>query len=134
MIGPGNCQWFHNIVLRLTGSVSESMQKVMKNHAAIHNACGFMLTNNDIGPGYMFGLFSHAIINVSSAGALRSSVGCWLVLISAMGQFSGLVAMYYLMKNLQAPFLNTYDDQDREEHCVKDTHHANFSNGRFGSV
>ena len=48
MIGPGNCQWFHNIILRLTRSVSESMQKVMKNHAAIHDACGFMLTNNDM--------------------------------------------------------------------------------------
>ena len=50
MIGPGNCQWFHNVVLRLTGGVGEDMQKLMKNHAAIHDACGFMLTHTDIGP------------------------------------------------------------------------------------
>ena len=33
MIGPGNCQWFHNVMLRLTGGVSEHMQKIFKNHA-----------------------------------------------------------------------------------------------------
>ena len=134
MIGPGNCQWFHDIMLRLTGGVSESVQKVMKNHAVIHDACGFMMTHTDRGPGYVFGLFPHSIVNISSAGVYRSSVGRWLVSTSAMGQFSGLVATYYLMKRLRAPFLNTYDDKDREEHCVKDIHHTNLSNGRFGSV
>ena len=129
MIGPGNCQWFHNIVLRLMGGVSEEVEKVMKNHAVIHDACGFMLTHIDIGPSYVFGLFPHTVINVSSAGASRSSVVRWLVLISAMGQFSGLVAMYYLMKHLHAPFLNAYNDQDRQECCVKDVNFMNLSNG-----
>ena len=31
MIGPGNCQWFHNLMLFVTGGVSESIQKVLKN-------------------------------------------------------------------------------------------------------
>ena len=120
MIGPGNCQWFHNIVLRLTDGVGEDTQKLMKNHAMIHNACGFMLTHTNIGLSYVFGLFPHAIMNASSAGVSRSSLVCWLVLISAFGQLSGVVATYYLMKQLRAPFLNTYNDQDRKEHCVKD--------------
>ena len=98
MIGPGNCQWFHNVVLRLTGGVGEDMQKLMKNHAAIHDACGFMLTHTDIGPGYVFGLFPHTTVNVSSAGVSRSSLVRWLTSISAFGQLSGLVATHYLMK------------------------------------
>ena len=113
MIGPGNCQWFHNIVLRLTGGVGEDTQKLMKNHATIHDPCGFMLTHTNIGLGYVFGLFPHAIMNISSAGVSRSSLVHWLVSISAFGQLSGLVATYYLMKRLRAPFLNMYDDQDR---------------------
>ena len=115
MIGPGNCQWFHNVVLRLTRGVSEDMQKIFKNHAAIHDACGFMLTHTNVGAGYVFGLFPHDMISVSSAGACRSSIGHWLSSISALGQASGLVMTYYLMKRLQAPFLNTYDDQDQRK-------------------
>ena len=135
MIGPGNCQWFHNVVLRLIRGVSEHMQKIFKNHAAIHDACGFMLTHTYVGAGYVFGLFPHDMIRVSSAGVCRSSAGHWLSSISALGQVSGLVMMYYLMKWLQAPFLNAYDDQDQEESCVKDIHHANLSrHGRLGSA
>ena len=75
----GNGQWFHNLMLFVTGGVSESIQKVLKNHAAIHNACGFMLTHTDIGLGYGFGLFPNAMLHVSSAGAARSSVTHWLL-------------------------------------------------------
>ena len=108
MIGSGNCQWFHNIVLRLTSGIGEDTQKLMKNHATIHDACGFMLTHTDIGPGYvLFGLFPHTIVNVSSAGVSRSSLVHWLVSLSAFSQLSGLVATYYLMKRLRAPFLNS---------------------------
>ena len=94
-----------------------------------------MLTHTDVGAGYMFGLFPHDMIHVSSAGECRSSIGHWLSSISALGQVSGLVTTYYLMKQLQALFLNTYNDQDREESCVKDIHHANLSrHGRLGST
>ena len=110
MIGPGNCQWFHNIILRLAGTVGEDLQKLLKNHAVVHDACGFMLLHNDIGPGYIFGLLPCNVINVSSAGALRSRLGHWISTISAMGQLSGLTAMYYLMKCLTASFFNVYDD------------------------
>ena len=91
MIGPGNCQWFHKVVLRLTRGVSEHMQKIFKNHAAIHDACGFMLTHTDVGDGYVFGLFPHDMIRFSSTGACRSSVGRWLSSISALSQVFGLV-------------------------------------------
>ena len=103
MIGPGNCQWFHNIVLRLMGGVGEDPQKLMKNHATIHDACGFMLTHTDIGPGYVFGLFPHTTVNVSSAGVSRSRLVHWLASISAFSQLSGLVVTYYLMKTPPLP-------------------------------
>ena len=54
MVGPGNCQWFHNLLLLMMGGVSENFQKVLKNHAAIHDACGFMLTHMDIGPRQLY--------------------------------------------------------------------------------
>ena len=57
MIGPGNCLWFRNLILRLVGSSSSYYKKLMKNHVCIHDACGFMMTFHDIGPGYVFGLF-----------------------------------------------------------------------------
>ena len=30
MIRPGNCQWFHNMMLFLTGGVSDWLQKILK--------------------------------------------------------------------------------------------------------
>ena len=129
MTGPGNCQWFHNLMLFMTGEVNESLQKVLKNHAAIHNACGFMLTHTDIGLGYGFGFFPNAMLHVSStgAGAARSSVTHWLLSMSGFGQVSGLLTVYALMSTLRAPCLNNYDSQDIKENCVKDTYHSNFS-------
>ena len=135
MIGPGNCKWFHNLVLKVTRRVDEHMEKMMKNQAVLHDACGFMLNNTDVGPGYLFGIFPHAIINVSSAGAPRSVLGRWLCSLSTFGQVSGLTTVYYLMKRLEAPFFNSYDTIDSEEHCVKDKSHLNFSShGRLGST
>ena len=132
MIGPGNCQWFHNLMLFVTGGVSKSIQKVLKNHAAIHDACGFMLTHTDIGPGYGFGLFPNAMLHVSSAGAARSSVTHWLLSMSGFGQVSGLLTVYALMSRLRAPCLNDYNSQDIKENCIKDTYHSNFSKKKDG--
>ena len=135
MIGPGNYQWFHNLVLKVTRRVDEHMEKMMKNHAVLHDACGFMLNNTDVGPGYLFGIFPHAILNVSSAGVPRSALGRWLCSLSTFGQVSGLTTVYYLMKRLEAPFFNSYNTIDSEEHCVKDKSHLNFSShGRLGST
>ena len=72
MIGPGNCLWFHNLILRLVGSVGSYYKKLMKNHACIHDACGFMMTFHDIGPGYVFGLFTNNALRILSAGMMRS--------------------------------------------------------------
>ena len=69
MIRPGNCQWFHNMMLFLTGGVSDRLQKLLKNHAALHDAFGFMLNTTDIGRGYGFGLFPGMSVYVLSAGA-----------------------------------------------------------------
>ena len=52
MIGPGNCQWLHNTLLFLSGAIGPGMQKLLKNHAAVHDACGFVLTHTDIRSGY----------------------------------------------------------------------------------
>ena len=45
----------------------------MKNHACIHDACGFMMTFHDIRPGYVFGLYTNAL-RVSGAGSRRGYV------------------------------------------------------------
>ena len=57
MIGPGNCQWLHNCLLFLSGRVGDYTQKTLKNHAVIHDACGFMLSNLGVSAGYSFGYF-----------------------------------------------------------------------------
>ena len=57
MIGPGNCLWFHNLILRLVGSFSSYYKKLMKNHACIHDACGFVMTFHDIGLVMCLGYF-----------------------------------------------------------------------------
>ena len=85
MIGPGNCQWLHNTLLFLSGTVSTNTQKLLKNHAAIHDACGFMLNHTDIGSGYGFGYFPHNVVNVSSAGASRNGVLQWFLTCSGIG-------------------------------------------------
>ena len=50
MIGPGNCMWFHRFMLRVSGRVGEWYEKLLKNHAAIHDAFGFLVNQNDICP------------------------------------------------------------------------------------
>ena len=128
MIGPGNCQWFHNLMLFMTGGVSESIQKVLKNHAAIHDACGFMLTHmHRYRARIWFWFVPNAMLHMSSAGADRNSVTHWLLLMSGFGQVSGLLTVYALMSSLRAPCLNNYDSQDIKENCIKDTYHSNFS-------
>ena len=44
IIGPGNCEWFQNLMLKVVGLVGDHYKKLMKNHACIHDACGFMMT------------------------------------------------------------------------------------------
>ena len=72
MIGPGNCQWLHNTLLFLSGAIGPGTQKLLKDHAAVHDACGFVLTHTDIKSG--FGYFPQNAVNISSAGATRNGV------------------------------------------------------------
>ena len=90
MIGPGNCVWFHRLMLRLSGGVGgEWYEKLFKNHAAIHNAFGFLINQHDIGPGYMYGVYSD--IKVESQH--------WWNRCCFMGQLSGLYVLGRLMTN-----------------------------------
>ena len=85
MIGPGNCLWFHNLILRLLGSVDSSYKKFMKNHACIHDACRFMMTFHNIGPGYVFGLFTNNTLRISSVGMMRSIINKFFFYIKLDG-------------------------------------------------
>ena len=115
MIGPSNCLWLHNLILRLVGSADSYYKKLMKNHACIHYACGFMMTFHDIGPGYKFGLFPNNALQISSAGMMRSVIGRFSSTLSWMGQFSGLVCVHQLKGWLSAPCFNVHDQQDNKE-------------------
>ena len=43
LVGPGNSLWFHNLTLKVFGSIGRKYKKLIKNHACIHNACGFLI-------------------------------------------------------------------------------------------
>ena len=128
MIGPGNCQWLHNCLLFLSGRVGDYTQKTLKNHAAIHDACGFMLSNLGVGAGYSFGYFPHSVVCLSSGGSERNGVLDWFLRCSSIGQVSGLVVIRQLMGRLTAPCLNELDEQDKSERCVMDKHFKDFAN------
>ena len=125
MIGPGNCQWLHNFLLFLSGRVGDYTQKTLKNHAAIHNACGFMLSNLGVGAGYGSGYFPHSVVCLSSGGSERNGVLDWFLSCSGIGQMSGLVVVRQLMDRLTAPCLN---ELDKSERCVMDKHFKDFAN------
>ena len=55
-------------MIKLFGTVGHDCKKLIKNHACIHDACGFLIKHLEIGPGYIYGLFSEKFITVSSAG------------------------------------------------------------------
>ena len=88
-VGPGNSLWFRNLTLKLFGSIGQKYMKLIKNHACIHKACGFLVRHLEIGPGYVYGLFNEAI-SISSTEETHSfvdliiSTSCWL------GQLTGL--------------------------------------------
>ena len=58
LVGPGNSMWFHNLMLTLFGTVGHDCEKLIKNHACIHDASGFLIKHLEIGPGHIYGLFS----------------------------------------------------------------------------
>ena len=89
MVGPGNCKWFHDLVLRLSGTVDRWYNKMMKNHAALHDAFGFLINRVNVGPGYTFGYYGKNIMRGS--GSMWSRC-CF------MGQLSGLYTVRKLMK------------------------------------
>ena len=49
LVGPGNSMWFHNLMIKLFGTVGRDCKKLMKNHACIHDACDFLIKLLEIG-------------------------------------------------------------------------------------
>ena len=89
MVGPGNCKWFHDLVLRVSGTVDRWYNKMMKNHAALHDAFGFLINRVNVGPGYTFGYYGENVMRGSGSTLSRC---CF------MGQLSGLYTVRKLMK------------------------------------
>ena len=84
MVGPGNCRWFHDLILWVSGSVGEWYGKMVKNHAALHDAFGFLINYVGVGPGYTFGYHKKDVMRVGGSVWSR-----WCI----MGQLSGLFAV-----------------------------------------
>ena len=106
MIGPGNCVWFHRLVLWVSGGVGgEWYEKLFKNHAAIHDAFGFLINQHDIGPRYMYGVYSD--IKVESQH--------WWNRCCFMGQLSGLYVLGRLMKGEDIESFSSFDVHDERE-------------------
>ena len=115
LIGPGNCAWFHRLVLRLSGRVGAWHKKLIKNHAAIHDAFGFLISQLDVGPGYMYGIYGDLInVGISDGGNGVS----WWSRQCFMGQLSGLLTLGRLMiinKSRQTDSFLTFNRHDQVE-------------------
>ena len=95
-------------MLRLSGGVGgEWYEKLFKNHAAIHDAFGFLINQHDIGPGYMYGMYSD--IKVESQH--------WWNRCCFMGQLSGLYVLGRLMTNKGKDIesFSSFDVHDKRE-------------------
>ena len=122
MIGPGNCMWFHRLMLQVSGRVGEWYEKLLKNHAAIHDAFSFLVNQNNIGPGYMYGVYSN--IKVASQH--------WWNCCCFMGQLSGLYMLGRLMMNKGKDIesFSSFDVHDKREACVDDKYDLLKDDGR----
>ena len=59
IIGPGNSMWFENLMLKVSGIVNDDLKNVLKNHACVHDACGFLFKHLGMGPGYIYDNANH---------------------------------------------------------------------------
>ena len=80
IIGPGNSIGFQNIMLSIFGAVSENFKKLIKNHACIHDACGFLLRHLGIGPDSVYAI-PKCFMSVSSAGRKMGRFKSFLQLV-----------------------------------------------------
>ena len=102
-------------MLKLSGVIGPTHKKLIKNHACIHDACGFLIKHFEIGPGYVYGLFQNNSVSVSSAGKERGYIDSTLSSLCWLGQLTRLRATSKLMSFLYAPFFNSYDEMDEGE-------------------
>ena len=45
LVCPGNSLWFHKLALKIFGTIGPDYKKLIKNHACIHDACGFLMNH-----------------------------------------------------------------------------------------
>ena len=118
LIGLGNCMWFHRLILRLSGHVGAWYKKLIKNHAAIHDAFGFLVSQLDIGPGYMYGIYGDLInMGISDGGNGIS----WWSRQCFMGQLSGLLTLGRLMSNKKSRQTDSFLKFDRHDQVEEET-------------
>ena len=118
LICPGNSLWFYNLMLKLSGVIGPTHRKLIKNHACIHDACGFSIKHFKIIPGHMYGLFQNNSVTMYSAGKERGYIYLTLSSLYWLGQLTGLRTTSKLMSSLYAPFFNSYDEMDEHEENV----------------
>ena len=87
------------------GMGGEWYKKLFKNHAAIHDTFGFLINQHNIGPGYMYGMYSD--IKVESQH--------WWNRCCFMGQLSGLYVLGRLMKGEDIESFSSFDVHDKRE-------------------
>lgn len=107
MIGPGNSV-LHKILLRTT-RLTDRHKKMIKYHAAFHDACGYLLTQMEVGPGYTYGLWPSSICVVSESATRSDFITRNLGGLSWLGQLSGMISISRL------PLEFEYDSIDRIE-------------------
>ena len=118
LICPGNSLWFYNLMLKLSSVIGPTHKKLIKNHACIHDACGFSIKHFKIIPGHMYGLFQNNSVTVYSAGKERGYIYLTLSSLCWLGQLTGLRTTSKLMSSLYATFFNLYDETDEHEEII----------------
>ena len=84
LVGLCSSLWFHKLALKIFGMIGPEYKKLIKNHACIHDACGFLMNHFEVRPRYVYGLFEDNTLELSSAGKTREyfdstfSSLCWL--------------------------------------------------------
>ena len=120
LVGPGNSMWFHNAVFCVCGVVGHHWKKLIKNHAFINDTCGFLIQHVEIGPGYIYSLFTKNMLGIGSGGSVRGffsllfSKRCWL------RQMTCVCHMWYLMSNNNSltDCFQEYDTEDINEENI----------------
>ena len=76
-----------------------SLEKVDKKiNAFIHDACGFLIQHLEIGPGYIYGLFTKNMLDIGSGGSVHGFFS--LLLLKEMLVRSDDLCVSYVVFNV----------------------------------